>query len=230
LERLDTQPTSGLILEVLGTQGVGKTTLNNTVYQSIRSRWFLRGDVAFNGPTALTDGPIERLHRELLFRRIDAIRAGEPDLWKSVGITKQMAIIAYESLLMSTQTYPRGFLLDEGLFKNYFREVLEIDPHQAAPLWKQRAFVHLRARDPAFAAARYKKRVDFRRRTGAYQHEYSMEEVIARIDADTEICERLCRTAEEIGRPVLTIYAEDDFDACVAKVLRFESSLWHGMS
>lgn len=217
--------TAGSILEIVGTQGVGKTTLNDRVYHAIRDRWFARGDVDFKGPSEVGCGQIESLHRDLYFQKVERIRQERHDPWKTVTLARQMSAIAFESLMISTQKYPRGFLLDEGLFKNFPDEVMEVGAEEAMPLWSSRAFVHLRASDPTVAAERYTKRVAQRRESGAAQHEYSAAEVVARVESDTATYDRMCAQAERLGRPVLVLDASQSIDASVESMLAFESSL-----
>ena len=171
LQALPAGPTSGQIVELIGTQGVGKTTLNNALYHPLRARWFFRGDLRYTGPTSVTGHALEALHRDIYFRKLEAVNATQPDSWKTLTVCRQMSNVICESLLLATHRLPRGFILDEGLFKNFAEEVLACDAQAAAPLWQNRAFVHICARDPAFAVARRQGRSDKRQQGGMFQHE-----------------------------------------------------------
>lgn len=225
LQSYETLPSAGLILEVIGTQGVGKTTLNNALYRHLKDRWFFRSDLRSTGPAEVHQDRIERLHRDVYFRRIAELEASQPDPWKSLMTSRQMSIVICESLLIASNSFPRGFIQDEGLFKNFPQQVLACDMEEARPLWTNRVFVHVRAKDPAFALERHQKRRSDRQKRGMFQHEDALEEVLARIQRDNELFDRICSTAQELGRPVTTVYVEDGLDSNVAQILAFEKTL-----
>lgn len=140
--------TAGKIVEFIGTQGIGKSTLNNDLHKSLKDNWFFRADLGQIGPSDTAAGEIERLHRDIYFHRIRHLQEEQADPWKSITTSRQMSKVVSESLTIQTNDFPRGFILDESLFKNFQREVLELAAERPDPLWVNRAFVYLRARDP----------------------------------------------------------------------------------
>jgi ABC-type dipeptide/oligopeptide/nickel transport system ATPase subunit len=222
---LPQMPSSGHIIELVGTQGVGKSTLNRAVYQVLNHSWFFRSDLEYTGPTDVRVPDVEALHREIYFRRIDRVREAEPDPWKSLTVSRQMSTVIYESLMLCSNVFPRGFILDEGLFKNFPREVLDLNATEARSLWRKRSFIHLRARDPEVAAGRYLRRMEERRREGIFQHDQSMPEVLARIRSDNRLFDRICERALEQGSAAITVYAEDSSEDNIQRILNFEKTL-----
>lgn len=228
IKRLQSAParaTAGWVVEFIGTQGIGKSTLNNAVHKSLQDNWFFRADLGTVGPAQTRSPEIEALHRALYFQKIHHLEETQPDPWKSITVARQMSRVISESLTMLSHSFARGFFLDEGLFKNFTREVLELDADTAAPLWQNRAFVYLRARDPASVIARYRGRVQDRQRTGGLQRAPTDEELNARIKQDDLLYDQVTDMAARFGCPVLVVCAEDDHAENVRKILEFEQML-----
>jgi hypothetical protein len=150
--------TSGTTIEFIGTKGIGKTTLYNALPASTKIRWFSRNVLAGLGPNAVSSGHIEQLHRDIYFRKLHRVSTSQLDAWQSITVARQMANVIYDSLMISSHFFPRGFLLEEGLFKNFPEEVLELNDGEAAPLWENRAFIYLCAKDTDAAIARFNGR------------------------------------------------------------------------
>lgn len=217
--------TAGSTLEFIGTQGVGKTTLYNACWASIKDRWYLRNDLEGLGPSSVLSGSIERIHRDILFKRINFLNSSDLDPWQSVTYALHAATIVYESLMISTQDFPRGFALEEGLFKCFPEEVLNLCDAEAKPLWKKRAFVYLRARDTDIVLTRFQLRSDERRNREIFQHYRSDHEVRSRIDADNRLFDQILEKAKVFACPLIVINAEDRLQDAVKDVLEFERSL-----
>lgn len=156
-------------MEFVDTQGIGKTTLNNAFYKAVRHNWFFRSDLGQTGPTTNISAELEELHRDLYFKKIKRLRKNRPDIWKSITIPRQMSRVISESITIMHNDFSRGFLLDESLFKNFAREVLQQANDVTHRLWHKRAFVHLSTRDFDFVVPRYQSRVAERAHRGMMQ-------------------------------------------------------------
>lgn len=225
---LNTAPkcdTAGQIIEFIGTQGIGKSTLNNGIYKSLKKRWFFRADLGEVGPAREVNTHIEQLHRDIYFSRLRHIEQTQPDPWHGLTAARQMSRVISESLTLLTNQFPRGFILDESLFKNFPAQVLELVPDTTDPLWSGRALIYLRARDPASVVARYKKRVAERGRGNLLQRPPSDDTIRARIEHDTILFDQIFETAQRAARPALLLHAEDPHDENIAKILDFEKNL-----
>jgi hypothetical protein len=232
LSKLQSYPlisTSGTTIEFIGTQGIGKTTLYNALPAPIKKRWFFRGDLLELGPNSVSSGHVEQLHRDIYFRKIHRVNTSQLDPWQSITVARQMATVIYESLMISSHYFPRGFLLEEGLFKNFPEEVLELSDDEAAPLWGNRAFVYLCARDLDVAVARFQRRTANRRNCDTFQHHLSNSEVRSRIEADNLLYDRIIEKAQAFACQSIILFAEDNFQSSVNNVLEFERSLNSGI-
>jgi hypothetical protein len=222
------RPSAGLILEFVGTQGVGKSTLFRETLGKRRAEWFFR-DHLRDLPIATPGEPWSlRVHRALLFNKTAAIHDSEFDAWQcsyAVGATAQ---IVRESLYLSSETFSRGFALDEGLFKNLTREVLALDQADADPLWKGRALIYVRAREVETVVRQYQARLDQRRRRGWFQHAVSVDWIAERARADGQVNARLIAEARRRGVPHLVVDAEDPQRENVREIHGFEERLLAG--
>ena len=217
--------TSGTIVEFVGTQGIGKSTLYWACQKQLEDRWFFRDDLSGLGPRSVDSGQVEQLHRDIVFRRMNRVDESGSHPWRSITEARATAMVVYESLLISTHPFPRGFMLEEGLFKNFPEEVLALNDDESMALWQNRAFVHLRARDPDLAVARFQKRAVDRRSRGIIQDQESDDDLRSRIETDNLKFDRMIEKAREFHRPSIVVYAEDDFAGAVKDVLEFEKSL-----
>lgn len=218
------QTTAGWTMEFIGTQGIGKTTLNNALYKPFRAHWFFRFDLGQTGPSTTASTDLEQLHRDIYFNKIERVHKEQTDAWKSITIPRQMSRVISESLTILSNDFPRGFVLDESLFKNFPREVLNLTQDGGDALWKQRAFIHLRARDPDFVVERYQSRVAKRARDGLLQIKPEDAEVRARVDQDNALFDTITEKAQAFDCPVIVLYAEDDTEDNIRKILEFEEN------
>jgi len=225
LQSLPRLATAGSTIEFVGTQGIGKTTLFNACWPSIRNRWYSRRVLEGLGPSSVLSGSIECIHRNIFLNRINLLNSSDLDPWQNITHALQAATTIYESLMISSQDFSRGFVLEEGLFKNFPKEVLNLCDTKAAPLWEKRAFVYLRARDPDITLSRFQRREDKRRNRKIYQHYRPDDEVRSRIDADNRLFDQMIDKAKVFACPLIVINAEDRLQDAVKDVLGFERSL-----
>ncbi|WP_299681746.1 hypothetical protein [uncultured Roseobacter sp.] len=216
---------AGWVIEYIGTQGVGKTTLNNAVQKCLRTDWFFRSDLGQNGPFAQPSAALEDLHREIYFQKIKRFQKENHNAWKSITVTRQMSRVISESLTILTHDFPRGFILDESLFKNFPREVLKLCGDTPEPLWTKRAFIHLRTRDPDFVVSRYQSRVEERTRRGMPQIPPTEAEVRTRVQEDNVFFDTITEKAQAFGCPVIVIYAEDTQQDNIRKIIDLEKTI-----
>lgn len=218
-------PTAGWVIELIGAQGIGKTTLINTLQKSLRTDWFFRSDLGQTGPLNPVAGPVEKLHSEIYFHRMHQLQTREANIWDITTLTRQMSRVIRESLTLLTNDFSRGFVLDEGLFKNFSREVLDLASDTPDPLWNGRAFVHLRAGNPEVIMARYQARVVDRAQRGVFQIPPTKEEMHKRIEQENSLFDEICERARAFGQPVLLLDAEGDHAENIQKMFAFEVSV-----
>lgn len=216
--------TAGLIIEFVGPQGIGKTTLHSTVFERVREHWFSRRALQGRFPLSKASAHIAALHNDVLFRRMDRLENSNLTAWRRIQRAEQMARVAKESLLLSGSDFPRGFMFEEGLFKNFPQEILDIEAQAAKELWSNRIFIFLRARDPGVVVSRWLARSAERGHVLEYRHSVN-EEVRNRVENESVLYDRLMRRAKSLGRPVLTLDAEDSVQHNARMILDFEREI-----
>ena len=221
--------TAGWILEIIGTEGIGKTTLNNALAGKLRKTWFLRHSLEQFGPAADGDPELEALHRDIYLHMVDKVTQEETDPWKTITLLRQKGRVISESLTIQTHPFPRGFVLDEGLCKGFPREVLDLASGSPDPLWHKRAFVYLRADDIEVALRRYQGRVQKRDERGLPISIPTDAHVLERLREQTDLYDRIIDTATAFGCPTVTIKAEAPLKTCKAQFLEFERGIREGV-
>lgn len=222
LPRLDT---AGHIIEFVGTQGIGKSTLCNAVQKRLCDRWFFRSDLNQTGPAPGPAIEIEDIHAKLYFQRICQLKNGEDDAWQNITRSQQAARVIGENLTLMTNAFPRGFILDEGLFKNFPQEVLKATQNTSFDaFWQNRALIHLRAHDAASVIERYTARAAERQQRGLLQRTPDEKTLRARIEAENTLFDEMMETARNRGCATLLLLAEDTHENNIARIVEFERS------
>lgn len=227
LRRQARTSSAGWIVEFIGSEAIGKTTLQSALFKHLRKTWFFSFNLGQAGPAPEADQEIERLHREICLRFVQDLERRAPDPWRMVTLLRQKGMVLSESLTMLTHDFPRGFIVDEGLFKGFPCEVLDLASEGPDVLWRRRAFIHLRATSSEVAVSRYLGRMAERGGRNLPQTVPSEQDVRARVERDTQLFERLCEKADSFGCPVITLHAEVSTAENVRRVLEFESCLRH---
>ncbi|MCO6045362.1 hypothetical protein NG895_15730 [Aeoliella sp. ICT_H6.2] len=226
LQEYPATSTKGWAIEMIGTKGAGKSTLFSLSLAKLKSRWFFQYHLRDLVLTSVQSDEIEGLHRDILFNRLDTVIHSQQEPWQSITAVSQSVTAVYASMYMSCHTFPRGFALEEGLFKNFPREVLQLNKQTSLPLWNGKCFIYLRASNPNIVLERFHNRRSQRLAKGVFQHEESNDELSQRVHSDTFAYDRIVERADELGIPTLVIDANDDMDSLVGQVLRFEESLF----
>jgi len=216
--------TAGKTLEFIGTSGVGKTTLFRASVASLKSRWFLSHHTDRLKRKA-PPGEIDEILMRILKVRIESILDSESFCsWHSF-IDLQLSVrVMRETMLVFHDPQSTGFAFDEGLFRHFPAEILQQGDEFPAQLWKNRAFVYLRARMPETALARLKSRKKMLAQQGP-DRVRTDDLLLSRIMKEQEIFDSILDKGTSLGCPVLVIDIEDPFQESVDKVLEFETTL-----
>jgi len=220
-----TEETSGKTIEFIGTSGIGKTTLFRNTMIRLRSRWIFAHHLDFikrTTPPCETD----EILMKILERRIAKIYSSESFCpWHSLLDIKLSVQVMAETMKLASQSgHPTGFALDEGLFRHFPAEILQLVNELPAQLWKDRAFVYLRARIPETALSRIKSRTMSLAKIER-QRVRTDDQILSSILKDQEMFQSIVDRATSFGCPVVVIDAEEPIQDSINKVLDFESSL-----
>ena len=219
-----TEETSGKILEFIGTTGIGKTTLFNKTMSKLRSRWLFAYHLGFFKRKTLRSETDEILMRVLKNRTEKIYSSTSFCPWHSLLDLKLSVRVMHETMTVAQSEFPKGFAFDEGLFRHFPAEIVQLGDEIPVELWKNRAFVYLQAQTPETALSRLKSR----KRTTAQiesQRVISDDQILLRITNDQEMFRSIVDRALSFGCPVIVIDAENPHEDSIKKVLDFESSL-----
>ena len=220
--------TAGKIVEFIGPQGVGKSTLSDAAYPRIKDNWFCRTDLTRPGPSATRHPALEELHKAIFLHHMETLQTPETDPWHCLKNTSQMVQVIAENLTMMSHDFARGFFLDEGMVKNLPDAVLTQSATTPELIWPNRAFIYLDARDPNCVLERYKKRFEERKARGLPQRQTPDDILRARIARDRDMFARVLDMAHQFDCPILTLDAEDPHDTNLTRILDFDRDLRRG--
>lgn len=209
---------AGAQLEFIGVDGVGKTTLFNASVARLRSRWLFPHNLPLDAPLPTLDRDAILGHRRILedsLLRID--RDGTDHRWWLIR-ARQLAVVCHRSLHSCDRRLPRGIAHHEGLFKNCAESVLALGT-AVERLWRDRCFVHLRFEDPSLVVRHLEQRHACR------SIPFDRHAILDQVLRQRDVMESLARRAVELGRPILPLQAEDDFQTLVRRVVDFQSSI-----
>lgn len=216
--------TSGITLEFIGTSGVGKTTLFRGCLRKLRSRWFSSYHLDFLTRSVRSCEPDEIL-MQILKRNIEKILNSDSFCpWHSLLDLNLSVRVMHETMLIAQKTHPMGFAFDEGLFRHFRAEILEMTDDSSVELWEKRAFVYLQARSPETALSRLKAR-RMKLAPKHSQRELTDDQILSRIARDQQMFQSILDRARSFGCPVLVLDAEEPIQQSIEKVLKFERTL-----
>lgn len=218
--------TSGKILEFIGTSGIGKTTLLNHTVARLKNRWLFGYCIDYLNRK---DPPseVDEVLMKILIRRMENIKNSDSFCpWHSLLDIRLSVNVMHEAMFIAQNVFPKGFVFADGLFRHFSAEILQVGDELPGQLWKNRAFVYLRARTPETAMTRFKSREMRAAQIGhGPQRGTAQDRVLSRVIQEQEMFQTIVEKALSFGCPVLVVDAEDSLQDSIKKVLEFESSL-----
>ena len=219
-----TRETSGKVLEFLGTSGVGKSTLFYNSVAKLPSRWMFAYHLGFLHRNA-EPCEVDEILMAVLKSRIEKIMSSETFCpWHSLLDLQLSAKIMQQTMLIAHEAFSKGFAFHEGLFRHFAAEILEKGDEFPVQLWKNRAFVYLRSRNPDTVFSRYKSREAISSKSER-QRIGTDDQVLSRIKREQQNFQAIVDKAPSFGCPVLVLDAENPLKDSIEKVLDFERTL-----
>lgn len=220
-------PSRGWVVEFFGPSGVGKSTLVRSLQSHLATTWFLPQHAAKLMPDSVAEEQLELLHREIFIRQLQRLSQSEGGVVNMAIRARHQAGILLTDLVLRQGGFPRGFLLDEGVFQCFAGTVASLEETDFATLLRNRAFVLLCPRDPTTVVQRYMDRTNSRKAEGRFPgvcrtREAELDRVNTSIRQHVANCDR----AERLGAPVLRLVAEDDVIVNQQKFKDFENLLF----
>lgn len=212
-------------IEFIGPAGIGKSTIYEEVKRHVIGDWYYREHLQGMLEKYGDDGEAAR-HLQLLHGKLDHF-----DRYNLSGYGKLKLIwfftdILLKDLAMSNNgSLSKKFLLDEGLCHNFSEELMDLPDADLKVLMKERAFVFVQARDNSIIVDRIRKREGETGRKVMYHVGLDDDALKELSDASTLLFNAFMERVETLGVPVCRIFAEDDFQTNIKRVLDFERNI-----
>lgn len=229
IEDVTTQ-SSGLLVEFVGPSGIGKSTTLSKVSPLLRDRWFFQEELYYNKSNGLLiSNELEEAYKFLAEGKILEVMEQKAHTAEKVSRISFMLRLLRTDMDLIGQFYPRGFFLDDGICKNFVRQIvdgLQGNCHGIENLLRNRAYIFLLADSPLTIIENIKKR----RNTTPWHFGNNFP---GRSDSELmEICiqgdienREFMSILSCMGCHILKLRAEDDFKVNSSKIFRFESVL-----
>lgn len=206
----------GVHVELIGPQGIGKTTTLEAIPAEIRSRWLLRPELdrARHAPDVqarvlAAQHPSLPVYRDLIGLRTAHLMASALGSYALARALRKDAEFIMQDIFARAVPQPRGVLLDEGLAQVFGDQIAALPEAKARRIMAGRALVFLMPQAPQTAVARVRARAAT---TGylADMHGGLDDAALARWAVGRQApLEALARLATRLGLPVLRLRAED---------------------
>lgn len=219
--------TAGKIVEFIGPSGVGKTSTFRSLAPALQDRWNFQEHIARYRYNAFTlDPERQTLYEQLVKLRYDEVLSQNATLPERVNRLAFSLKLVNEDMALVSQSYSRGFFIDDGLCHNFTRALLDLLLHEdakAQQLLLSRAFVVLLANDPDFVVenilSRRKISPPFRGNNFPSLDHRELRDFCAERNRE---CARLLEFFSRIGCMNLVVYAEDGIETNSDKIRDFE--------
>ena len=206
----------GVHVELIGPQGIGKTTTLEAIPAEIRSRWLLRPELdrARHAPDVqarvlAAQHPSLPVYRDLIGLRTAHLMASALGSYALARALRKDAEFIMQDIFARAVPQPRGVLLDEGLAQVFGDQIAALPEAKARRIMAGRALVFLMPQAPQTAVARVRARAAG---TGylADMHGGLDDAALARWAVRRQApLEALARLATRLALPVLRLRAED---------------------
>lgn len=220
-----TKETAGKTLEFLGTSGVGKSTIFNKSVARLKNRWLFAYHLGFLKRKS-PPSEVDKALMDILMSRIATIKNSDSFCpWHSL-IDLQLSVrIMHETMQVLHDVFPKGIAFDEGFFRHFAAEILQLGDDFPDQVWKNRAFVYLRTQKPETILLRHKARWMASATRGERQRVKTDDQILSEITHEQEMFQIIADRALSFGCPVLIVDAENPVEESVKKILDFEKSL-----
>ncbi|MEP1356261.1 MAG: hypothetical protein ABJX32_04315 [Tateyamaria sp.] len=224
LKKFSRKRSAGKVLEFIGPSGIGKSTLLYAIRGELSKDWFLPHHAAslFHVAFKETDNSFDS-HRQLLLNRVARIDRNQRDFWTLATSVRYGAQVASTDIAIRSD-FPRGFVLDEGLFQIFSGDFSELDKGALEKLCAGRSLVFLSAHRPETIAERRMAR-NGRRHSGADRSREDVSGQSARAEISLQHFSSFADKMRDLGADVLTLFAEDENALNLEKVLDFSKRI-----
>jgi hypothetical protein len=213
-----------MVMEFIGAEAVGKSTLCRALHEARRDKWFY-GSALNDLVLTDLDHPEDVLDvLKYLFRQRIEQDYERQDLWVMSGMAAWNANVIRKDALMRRRL-AKGFLVDEGVVKQFASEILTLAPGSRRALFGGRAIVLVDSSSTELLVARQLERLRDWSKQGKFKHPTSVERLSETAHAMIITHRHVFEAALDAGCPGLHLKIEDGFERNLSKLLAFDGEL-----
>lgn len=221
---------AGLVVELMGPSGVGKTRTLRGMEAVLQERWFLQEDIHHFLDRAYLAGPErQEFYERLLHRRLTETFAQPRHLAERSRRAAYLLSVVNAELAMVAGDYPKGFFVHDGLCHNFgstLLEMLRVKDAMAEELVRSRSYVFLLAQEAETVVRNILRRREetpgFRTNNFPTLSPADLERMSRHTD---RVVRELANRFEDLSANVLVLSAEDGWERNRERILRFEQEI-----
>lgn len=195
-------------IELIGPSGVGKSTLFKKLAIELNGGFNTRTDIDRHKPIGILSELIRPAHDVLLQTKLVNLTKRDYNAYINADLMRYFCGIISEDIAMGAIANERGFLLEEGLFHNFSKELVALEEVELKAITKGRIIVYLRPKAPQTVVERIRKRQQEGGHVVAHHIGKTNEELLTLAENSTIDFDLLIQRLEAIGVPVFQITAE----------------------
>jgi len=212
-------------VEFIGPAGIGKSTIFEEVKNHVVGNWKGRGDLHIVLEKHEYGHDAED-YLGLLQNKISHLEKYALPDYEKIRLTWFFSdILLKDMAIMNNSISSSKFMLDEGLCHNFSEELMRLSDSSFEMLMANRAFIFVQARRVETVVERIRKRENEAGRLVAYHMGLNNEELKKYIEQVYSGFNAFIERVEALDIPVCKIFAEDETQTRVGRILDFEKSI-----
>lgn len=217
--------TKGLTIEFIGPAGVGKSTLFDAVKNRMQGHWNYREKQQHYKLEQCQTSIDGTLHWNLMMAKAINLHGLELNGFRKLKLLKYFSDVVYSDLYMHFSSSESGFLLEEGIFHNFSKEINSLQNNEFESLIANRVLIYVRPKNNTTVVDRIRKRTANNGHTVTHHIGLSDHELLAIVDRSVIKFDVMIKRAQTLNHQILTVYAEDELNYNADLILDVEASL-----
>lgn len=212
--------TSGKVIEFIGPSGVGKSFLCDRAFPLLSAHW----RKGISPPKSSEDHlmPEMSAHWKLLRSKFEKLSLGQLNSYQRAKLLRYFSEVIAKDLEMRAQLSMCGFVLDEGLFHNFGKELLALDDDEFGLVAASRIIIALLPSRPETVVERRRSRFDQKGFLVTSQSGKSRDEQLKAIESSVNTYQAVMDRATHYRVPWLRLTAEASLGDNLTSILEFE--------
>ncbi|WP_447045835.1 ATP-binding cassette domain-containing protein [Vreelandella sp. H-I2] len=222
----------GVIVELIGPSGVGKTTLFKNIEKELRPQWVFKKDLAKINPLGIkgigVEAPYYNVASLLIEERLKSSAASKrpPSISKLSSLNYCAKELA-NNIVYINKEIPNWLFSDDGIFHLFTSEIVTCedklvnDEEAKKFLFEKRVLVHLDAEEEYIVENLKKRHNELKRNTNDLFSRMSEEEVYDRTRSRRKVIKEVTEIYKKYGSIVCEINAMDGTEVNIKKLKVF---------